>query len=94
MQAEQEGRHAVGDPDGDDAERAALLEADPHQRDVVERVAELAHRDGEVERAEVRAAQEPERAGPGGLCEPDLARDVEDRVGHDPSLPARALVWL
>ena len=42
MQAEQDRRDAVCEPDGDDAERAARVECEPHQRDVVQRVAELA----------------------------------------------------
>ena len=53
VEAEHERRQAVGEPYRDDAERAAALECDPHQRDVVQRVAELAHGHGEIQRPEV-----------------------------------------
>ena len=58
MQPEEERGDAVGEPDGDDAERPARVEREPHQRDVVERVAELARRDGEEEPPEVGSAQQ------------------------------------
>ena len=61
VQAEDERGEAVGEPHGDDAERPAVLEREPHQRDVVERVAELADRDGGEERPEVAPPQERER---------------------------------
>jgi hypothetical protein len=68
VEAEQERRHAVGEADSDDAERAACLEREPHQRDVVERVAELARRDGQVRPTEVALPEERERARrPGGI---------------------------
>jgi hypothetical protein len=47
VEAEDKGGHAVGETHGDYAERTAGLQRDPHQRDVVERVAELAGRDRE-----------------------------------------------
>ena len=90
VQAEDERRQAVGEPDGDDAERAAALEREPHQRDVVERVAELADRDGEEQVAEVAPPQEREATRPARAgVRRQLPGDVEDRVGHAASLPSR-----
>ena len=86
MQPEDDRRDAVGEPDGDDAERAAGVEREPHQRDVVERVAELARRDREEEAAEVRPAQQRQGAGLGG-GRLELARDAENGVGHPALLP-------
>jgi hypothetical protein len=63
MQSKDEGRQAVGQLHGDHAERSAAVEGEPHQRDVVERVAGLARRDGAEEEPEVPAPQEPERRG-------------------------------
>ena len=74
---------AVGEPHRDDPERPAVLEREPHQRDVVERVAELADRDRGEERRGSRGAGAARATGaPGRLGELDLARDVEDRIGH------------
>ena len=82
MEAEEERRHAVGEADGDDPERAAPIKREPHQGDVAEGVAELARGDRAEEDPEVAAAQQPEgrRAfRPGQLA---LARIVEDGIGH------------
>ena len=73
---------AVGEPDGDDAERAARVEREPHQRDVVKRVAELARRDREVEPPEVGTAQKSEGALGRRRRGLELARDVEDGIRH------------
>jgi hypothetical protein len=53
VQAEDERRDAVGQTHRDDAERPAGVEREPHQCDVVERVAELAGRNREIEPPEV-----------------------------------------
>lgn len=44
--------------DRDHSQRAAGLEREPHQRDVLERVSELADGDREIDTAEVPPAQE------------------------------------
>src|SRR5439155_25753866 len=67
-------------------ERTAAVEGEPHQGDVVERVADLARRDGAEEEPEVSAPQEPERRGASGPRELALARQVEHRIGHRPSV--------
>ena len=83
MQAEDDRRDAVGQPNGDDTERAARVEREPHQSDVVQAVAELARDDREIEPPEVGAAEElkgtTRLAAGAGL---ELTRDVEDRIGH------------
>ena len=86
VQPEDEGRQAVGQPHGHDAERTAAVEGEPHQGDVVERVADLARRDGAEEEPEVTAPQEPERRGASGPRELALARQVEHGIGHRPSV--------
>src|SRR5438034_534982 len=60
VEAKDERGDAVGEPDRHDPERPARHEREPHQRDVVEGVAELARHDREVEPPEVRPAQERE----------------------------------
>jgi hypothetical protein len=57
VEAEDQRRDAVGESDRDDAERPTGLEREPHQRDVVERVAELTREHGEVDPAEVTSAE-------------------------------------
>ena len=99
MQPEDERRDAVGEPYGDDPERPAGVEREPHQRDVVQRVTELAGGDREEEPAEVAAPEQVQRLGRGrcgaGL---ELAGDVEDRIGHLelslPGEPPRGLMWV
>jgi len=81
VQAEDERRNAVREPHGDDPQRPAGVEREPHQRDVVERIAELARRDREVQPPEVGAAQEVQRpSGRRRHARLELARDVENRV--------------
>jgi hypothetical protein len=58
VQPEQERRHAVGQSDGDHPQWPARDEREPHQRDVLECVSELADGDGGVRAAEVSAAKE------------------------------------
>ncbi len=53
VQAEHDPRDAVGEPHRDHPERAAGLQREPHQRDVVQRIAELADRDRREQRREV-----------------------------------------
>ena len=90
MEAEDERRDAVSQPDRDDAERAAGIERESHQRDVVQGVAELARGDGQVEAAKVVAAEERERSARRlGRDRLELARNVEDGVGHDPESTLR-----
>src|SRR5436305_1212907 len=60
VEAEHERGHAVGDPDRHDPERSARDEREPHQGDVVERVAELARHDGEIEPPEVGPPEQRE----------------------------------
>jgi hypothetical protein len=62
VQAEDERRQAVGESNREHAARPAGLEGEPHQRDVLERVAELARRHRDVDAAEVAPAQQLERA--------------------------------
>jgi hypothetical protein len=61
VEAECEGGDAVREPDRDHAERAAGRQGEPHQRDVLEGVAELARGNREVHAAEIAPAQEAER---------------------------------
>jgi hypothetical protein len=61
VEPEQQRRDAVRKPHGDDAERPACLQRDPHQRDVVEGVAELAGRDRQEQAPEVGPSQEAQR---------------------------------
>jgi hypothetical protein len=58
VETEEECGHAVGEPDCDHSQRAAGLEREPHQRDVLKRVSELADGDCEIDTAEVPPAQE------------------------------------
>jgi hypothetical protein len=58
VEAEHQRRHAVGEADGDHAQRSARDEREPHERDVLERVTELADRDRRVCTPEVAAPQE------------------------------------
>ena len=89
VEAEDERRHAVGEPDGDDAERAARVEREPHQRDVVERVPELARCDRREEAAEVPAVEQRERAFAARRrqLELELFGDGANGVGHRASVP-------
>ena len=58
VETEEECGHAVGEPDRNHSQRAAGLEREPHQRDVLERVSELADGDRDIDTAEVPPAQE------------------------------------
>ena len=87
VQAEEERRDAVGQAHRDHAAGAADVEREPHQGDVVERVAELARGDGEIHAPEVAAAQQvdcarssaaPTRAR-AGRRRPDRTRSSEYR---------------
>ena len=81
MQAEDDRGDAVGETDGDDAERTTGVEREPHERDVVQRVAELACNHGEVQVTEVGAAKESKRRCRRlGRRRLELARDVEDGI--------------
>ena len=82
MQPEEERGHAVGEPHRDHSSGTADVEREPHQRDVVERVAELARGDGEVHPSEVRAVEQVERARR-GRRRLQLTRNVEDGIGHE-----------
>jgi hypothetical protein len=85
VEAEDERRHAVGQPDGQDAERPTRLEGEPHERDVLERVAELAGRHGDVDAAEVPPPEKPEGAALGrDGVNARLLGGVGHRVGHRP----------
>ena len=88
VEAERERRHAVCEPHRDDAERASRDEREPHERDVVQRVAELAGGDGDEEAAEVAAVAEQVECPPRRCLRLEqLFRDGSDRVGHGRSLP-------
>jgi hypothetical protein len=83
VQPEDERRDAVREPNGDHPERAGRLEREPHQRDVVQRVAELAGCDREVQAAKVAAPEERHRAhAPRRRDRLELAWPVEDGIGH------------
>ena len=69
VEAEGERRDAVGEADGQHAERAAGDERVPHQREVLERVAELARGDRQVHAPKVR----PPEQRPGRLPAPCVA---------------------
>ena len=58
MQAEDERGHAVGEPYCNDAEWPAGVEREPHQGDVVQRVAQFARRDGQVDVTKVAAPEQ------------------------------------
>lgn len=60
MKTEDQGGHAVREAHRDHAEWTALVEREPHQGDVMKRVAELAYRDREEEAAKVAAVEEGE----------------------------------
>ena len=79
VEPEDECRHAVGEADGDHAERPAGDEREPHEGDVLERVAELADRDGGVGAPEVPPPQE--RGG--GLRSGRLIWKRSRRLGAD-----------
>jgi hypothetical protein len=82
VKAEHERRDAVREPDCEHAERAGRHEREPHQRDVVERVAELADDDRRVRAPEVGALQKVERA-PFGQGRVELfLRQRGDRICH------------
>ena len=90
VEAEDDRRDAVRQPDRDHAERPARVEREPHQRDVVQRVAELARRYCEVEPAEVGPAQELQGAPRRRCGQLELARLIEDRIGHRSGVSRRA----
>jgi len=89
VEAEDERRDAVGEPHRHHAEGSARLEGEPHQRDVVERVAELADRDGDIEATEVATLADELEGAHCGWCPgaEALLRKRRHRVGHGPSLP-------
>jgi hypothetical protein len=60
VQAEQQRRDAVGEAHDHDPERPTVQQREPHDGDVVKRVAELADRNREIEAAEIMSAQEVE----------------------------------
>jgi hypothetical protein len=53
VEREQERREPIREPNGDHAERAAGHDGDPHHGDELKRIAEAAHRVGEVGAPEV-----------------------------------------
>src|SRR5262249_37741292 len=65
VEAEDERRHAVGEPHDQNAQRPARDERRPHQRDVLERIADLARAHREIDAPEARPPQQRERAGGG-----------------------------
>ena len=67
MEREQERRDPVGEPHGDHAERAAGHDGDPHHGDELKRVAESAHRVGEVGTPEIGSFAQH------GYCRPTVA---------------------
>ncbi len=69
MKAEEQGRDAVGQAHDEHTHGPAGLEREPHERDVLEGVAELARRDRRVGEAEVVPAEEMQRAGGRALLE-------------------------
>jgi hypothetical protein len=79
VEPEHERRHAVRETDGDHAERAARDEREPHERDVLEGVTELADRDGRVGAAEVPP---PQQRG-GRLPSRRLLRKRRRQLGAD-----------
>jgi hypothetical protein len=78
-----ESGHAVRQPHGEDAQRSARLEGEPHERDVLECVPELARRDRDIHAPEVGAREQREGA-PRRRDRVDtrLLGCVGDRVGH------------
>ena len=89
MQAEDDGRDTVREPNRDHAKRAAGVEGEPHQRDVLQRVAQFARRHGDVEPAEVGAAEELDRSPPRRGGQFELAGLIEDRIGHGSGVSRR-----
>ena len=88
VQPEEERGHAVGEPNRDHAERPARDEREPHERDVLERVAELADRDRRVRPPKVAAPEERGRPlGPSRLSREQLFRSRGRRLGHARVLP-------
>ena len=82
VQPEDERGDAVGEPYGDDPERPAGVEREPHQRDVVQRVAELAGGDREVEPPEVAAPEKVQSLAVGGAAPGSSSRGMS-RTGSD-----------
>jgi hypothetical protein len=84
MEAEDERGDAVREPDGDHPERPSRQQGRPHQCDVLERVAELARDDREVDATKPRPAEQ--------CCHPGARRryrgltrlfgDGGHRIGH------------
>jgi hypothetical protein len=62
VEPEDERGDAVCQPHSDDAERSACHEREPHHRDVLEGIAELARHDGHVRAPEVASLQQSQRA--------------------------------
>lgn len=87
VQAEDERGDAVGESDRDDAERPARIEREPHQRDVVQRVAELARGDGEIHVPEFVPPEQLECASGTRRRRPQLVRDRGHGIGHAMILP-------
>ena len=90
VQAEQKRGHAVGKANGDHSERPCSDQREPHQRDVLEGIAELADRHGGVGTAEARAAQQPERALRVGRASREQFFRSGPGVGHARVLPRGA----
>ena len=84
VQPEDERRDAVREAHREHAERPAGLEGEPHQGDVLERVAELARRYRDVHAPEVAPAQERERpARRRERVDARLFGRTGDRIGHE-----------
>ena len=82
VEAEDKRRHAVREADGDDAQGATGVEGEPHEGDVVQRVAELARCDCEVEVAKVVPAQQRERPRRPRRQRAQLVGECRDRIAH------------
>ena len=90
VQAEDEGRHAVGQPDGDHPERSGRDEREPHERDVLEGVSELADGHRRVCPAEVAAPEKQHRSlRRGGCLGHELLWNRGHGVGHERVVPGR-----
>jgi hypothetical protein len=61
VEPEDDGRNAVGEADRDHTERATRDEGEPHESDVLERVAELADRNRSVRAPKITPPKERER---------------------------------
>jgi hypothetical protein len=84
VEAKKQCRDAVGEADGEHAQRPGRLEREPHERDVLKRVAELARDDGAVSEAKIPPAKKAERsATPTHGLQPRLPGRSGKRSGHD-----------